>query len=364
MNDQTGNRCRFLIRQRPVKRAVDIANRQRSVDNHRTIRLQANTLDFDIVFVGNIADDFFQNILKRHQPLHVTILVDDDGNMRLPAEKRVELVLQRGRVGHEPRLARNLHDVDALEIIVDVVKRAQQVLGVDNADNIIDIVAPERHTCMRAGQNIAHDLIRRSIGIDGAHRGSVHHDVADFQLLEVEQAAQLVTIFLDERLVAMQHLDRTAQFLLRAQHGPTGGKIDATELQDRAHNAVHRTGNRAEDQDDQRHAACNGKRKPVWTGNRPGFRQHFREDDQNDRHCQRGISNARIAEQVQKDAGGNGGRQNIGEVVADQKRTDQPVATTDEALDQPCALVAIMFERVHPGSRRRRQRRFGPGKEC
>ncbi|MCY1250673.1 hypothetical protein D9M72_643320 [compost metagenome] len=84
----------------------------------------------------------------------------------------------------------------------------------DDADNIIDLIAPDRHSCVRARQNFAHHLLGRRIGIDGPHGCAMHHDIADFQFFQIKQTAQLVTVFLDQRFVTMQHFNRATQFFL------------------------------------------------------------------------------------------------------------------------------------------------------
>ncbi len=169
MDHKAGNGGCFLIGKVPAQRTIKITDRQRTIDQNRTIRLQSDALHVEIVFIGNIADNLFENVLKRHQPLHITIFINDDGNMRLATEECVELILKCRGIGHKPWLACHLHNVDTLKIIFDVIKRTQQILGVDDADNIIDLIAPDWHPRVRACQNFAHHLLCWSIGIDGAH---------------------------------------------------------------------------------------------------------------------------------------------------------------------------------------------------
>ena len=59
-----------------------------------------------VVLVGDLADDLLEDVLERDQPLHLAVLVDDERQLRLALQELVELVLDAGRVGHEPGLAR------------------------------------------------------------------------------------------------------------------------------------------------------------------------------------------------------------------------------------------------------------------
>ena len=66
----------------------------------------------DIVLVGDVADDFLEDVLERDQALHLAVLVDHQRDVRLALEEGVELVGEAGRVGHEPRLLGDRADID------------------------------------------------------------------------------------------------------------------------------------------------------------------------------------------------------------------------------------------------------------
>jgi hypothetical protein len=170
--------------------------------------------------------------------------------MGLAAQEGVELVAQRRRVGHEPRLVGDLHDVDLGRIVVDGMQRAQQVLGVDDADDVVGLAAPHRHARIGAFEDLGDDVRRfLKVAIDHLHRGAVDHDVGDFQLGEVEQAAEAIALLLDHRAFLVQHLDRAADFLLRAQHrSRIVGEIDAEDLQDAPDDGVDEARQRADDE--------------------------------------------------------------------------------------------------------------------
>ena len=134
VDDQTSDRRRLLIRQVPVERPVEIADRHRSVDDDRAVGLLAHALHLDIVLVGNIADNLFQNVLQRHDALHLAIFVDDDGKVLLAAQEGVELVLETGAIGHKPGLLGDLRNVEPENL--DIVRIAQKPWFVPETTNL------------------------------------------------------------------------------------------------------------------------------------------------------------------------------------------------------------------------------------
>ncbi len=113
VDDEAGDGGRLVVGQVPVHGAVEVADRHRAVDIDRAVRLRADALDGDVVLVGDVADDLLEDVLQRHQALHLAVFVDDQGEMHLALEEGVELVGQAGGVGHEPRLGGDGADVDA-----------------------------------------------------------------------------------------------------------------------------------------------------------------------------------------------------------------------------------------------------------
>ena len=87
-------------------------------------------------------------------------------------------------------LARQLDDVDALQLPVVGVQRAQQALGMQHADDVVRLVAPQRDAGVLAVQHLAHDLLRRQVGVDHGHVAPVDHDVGDRHLVEVQDRMQ------------------------------------------------------------------------------------------------------------------------------------------------------------------------------
>src|SRR5690349_7387533 len=79
--DKASDGGRLVVGQRPIECPVEVADRDSSVDHHRTVRLLPDTLNIDVVLVCNVADDLLDDVLKRHQTLDLAIFVDDQREM-------------------------------------------------------------------------------------------------------------------------------------------------------------------------------------------------------------------------------------------------------------------------------------------
>ena len=107
--------------------------------------------------------------------------------------------------------------------------RAQQILGVQHADDVFRLLAPQRNARVFGGQHLAHQLLRRQVGVDHHHFGAMNHHVGDLQLAQVQQPAEHVAVLLFDLALVMQQIDRAAQPLGRRQDRLVGADLDAEQ---------------------------------------------------------------------------------------------------------------------------------------
>ena len=88
VDDEAGDGRRLLVGQVPVHGAVEVADRHRAVDIDRAVRLRPHALHRDVVLVVDVADDLLEDVLERHQPHHLAVLVDDQREVGLAAPGR------------------------------------------------------------------------------------------------------------------------------------------------------------------------------------------------------------------------------------------------------------------------------------
>ncbi len=65
----------FLVGQAPVEFAVEVADRDASVDDERSVSLAAHSRHGDIVLVVDLADDFLDDVFQGHNALQVAVFV-------------------------------------------------------------------------------------------------------------------------------------------------------------------------------------------------------------------------------------------------------------------------------------------------
>ena len=90
------------------------------------IRLRRDAGHLDIMLVGDVADDLLQDVLQGHDAHQRAVFIDHDGEMLVAGAEGFELRQQIGAVGDEPGLGGECDDVEALELPLIGLHRAQQ----------------------------------------------------------------------------------------------------------------------------------------------------------------------------------------------------------------------------------------------
>ena len=138
-------------------------------------------------------------------------------------------------------------DVDLRGIAVGGPDRPQQILGVQHADDVFRLVAPQRDAGVFGGQHLAHQFLRRQVGIDHHHLGAMDHDVGDCQIAEAEHIVDVLGLAAFDLAVLGRFLHQPfdlgigQDFMLR-------GFLHAEQPQDRARRAVEQPVQRIEHQ--------------------------------------------------------------------------------------------------------------------
>ena len=120
----------------------------------------------NVVLVLDVADDLLDDVLERHQAQHHAVFVDHQRRMGLAAQERLQLVAQRRRLGNEPGLQRDVGDLEPARVAARRREGAKQILGVQHADDVVGVAAPQRHARIGRSEHLAHQLVGRQIGVD------------------------------------------------------------------------------------------------------------------------------------------------------------------------------------------------------
>ena len=278
--------------------------------------------------------------------------------MCLATSERLELLRQRPHFRHKPRRQRDCADIDLGDVAFRQPDSAQQILGVQHTDDVLRLVTPERDAGVFGGEHLAHQLFCRKVRIDHHHFGAMNHDVGDVEIFQVEQAAEHVAILLLDTAFMMHQIDRTAQPLGRRQQILMRANRNAQQLHQEPHHHVDHGEKRAQDQQHPLHRPRDQKRDTVRCIDRHRLRQHLGEDDDQRRHHAGRIQHADLAEPCREHAGCERRRANVGEVIADQKRTDHALAMLKQPRDDAGLTAALHFQPHHARAGRTGQRGF------
>src|SRR5581483_3154558 len=161
MDDETRDGGGFLIRQLPVHGAVEVPDRHVAVDAHRTVGLRPDAGHDDVVFVADVADDLLEDIFERGEAHDLAVFVDHERERRLAPPEGAQLIQQRTDIGHEPRRPGDRLHVDLRYVSAVILRGAQQILGMQDADDVFRLAAPQRDSRDRLGQDFLDDLFRR-----------------------------------------------------------------------------------------------------------------------------------------------------------------------------------------------------------
>ena len=244
---------------------------------------------------------------------------------------------------------------------------AEQVLGVQHADDVVGLAAIERDARVGRRQHLGDDGVHRLVGVDQRDVAAMGHDVAHRAVAEVEHRAQH-RLLGGRRVVGLAvavQLDGAAQhvgllFGVRRAvdaHAAAGRGRSARSRRRRAPSAPGSASVTTIDgASDQRH--------PVGAQQRPGLGHHLGEDHHQDADRERGVDDAGRAEQRGQHRRGERGREDVDHVVAQQHGAHRLVLAVEQGVDDGRALVALLGQPMHArprgaGDRGLRRRQVG-----
>jgi hypothetical protein len=204
------------------------------------------------------------------------------------------------------------------------VHRAQEVLGVQHADDVLRLAAVERQARVVGVEAEPQDLARGQVGVDHLDAGAVEHDLLDRALMQVERAQKPVAVFLLHHALGMADGQRAHDLLMHREDVCAGLDPHAEQAQHPAHDDAAR-----------RHHRAPAPRSPTPTGRAAraavllgvvdgvGLGQHLGEDEHQHRHHQRRHGHAALAQKRGEERRGQRRGEDVGQVVAQKDAADQ-----------------------------------------
>ena len=168
-------------------------------------------LVIDIVFILDIANDLFQDILDGDQSGHAAIFIDHYRHMVVGRAKFLEQHVEPLGLGHAGGWTQHILDVETVGVVFQ--QQRQQILGQQDAEHIVDAFADHREAGVSRLDDRGQKLPRCLGRLDGGHLGARDHDVAHLHVGDLQCALDDRQRFDIEDFIALRFAQQLEQFL-------------------------------------------------------------------------------------------------------------------------------------------------------
>ena len=222
-----------------------------------------------VVFVLDLADDLFQDVLDGDQPGGAAVLVGDDRDVDAISTQLPEEIVQPLRFGDDVGRAKELLDGQRPRRSDD---EGQEILGVEDPHDLIDRLAEDRQAGVALLGDRVDDVLRRGVLGDGDDVDARNHDVARGGLFQAQDVVDHLALFgFDDAVVVV--ISGDDQQLVFGSGGNRVGMLAAEEPGEEIGRAVRESGKRA---NERRHETAQAQQRSSG-GARSGARQRARD---------------------------------------------------------------------------------------
>ena len=89
---QTGDGRGMVVGQAPVHLSIEVADRILTIDDDRTVWLRSQTGARDVEFVGDVADDLFDDVFQGDDAEQAAVFIDDEREMFVTRAECMKLI--------------------------------------------------------------------------------------------------------------------------------------------------------------------------------------------------------------------------------------------------------------------------------
>ena len=178
-------RHRFVVgffRQVQPHRVVEVFDVHPPVNLCRPLVDTLNQRRFGmVVLVGNLPDNLLKQILNRYQPRRSTVLVQHDRHVHLAGLELPQKIVQQFRFRYEKRFSHNGPQIGPVRPF-----DRQQVLGVKDTDDIVDVAGINGYSRMPCLNDRPPNLLQRGIGRQSDDVGPGRDYLAGLTIAELD----------------------------------------------------------------------------------------------------------------------------------------------------------------------------------
>src|ERR1700760_374326 len=138
-DDEPAQRLKIgIFRQLKSERAIEIGDGHAGVDLDGTVVDAVEVVGGGaFVFIGDVADDFFEDVFGGDEAGGAAVFVEDDGEVPLAVAEFAQEIAEGFGAGNEHGRSHDGAKVDGGMRAIGGEER-QQVFGVENADNVVE----------------------------------------------------------------------------------------------------------------------------------------------------------------------------------------------------------------------------------
>ena len=165
------------------------------------------------------------------------------GHVDVPRLHLAQQLVDRLGVRDEGRRPHDLLDAYGVLAVADLVGAPDQVLEVDDADDVVVVLADHRDPGEAAAQGQRQRLPQRLAALDEHHVGARHHHLADDGVAELEDRVDHLPLAGLDEVALLGQVDQVAQLRLGVERAlaeaAAGGERVAEQDQQPRHRAEH-----------------------------------------------------------------------------------------------------------------------------
>ena len=177
--DQAADGVVLVVVEIGIEAFVEVVDRRQRIDHEQAVGLRSDQrmrIFGIVVFVVDLADDLFEHVLDRDQTGDAAVFVDHDRHVVARLAELAQQHVEALGFGNQHRWAQQR--VGAVRAIVGD-HAAQQVLGQQDAEDLVLVLAVHRETRMAGFDHALHQFQQRGLGGQGHHLRARDHHVAD-----------------------------------------------------------------------------------------------------------------------------------------------------------------------------------------
>jgi len=186
--DEPIERLGAVARQLPPQGAVYLANIGGAIDHQCAVVLRVNIWAAQHVLIAELSDDLFEDVFERDDAAYVAVFVDHDADPPLLLLEVQQLGGKRSIFRHEIGFVTGFEQAFLGQLVM--AEQASNLSHVDDALDLVDVVAEHRQTRVWRGAQLADDRFQIVIEIDPGDLVTRDHDVVDGDPLQIENAEQ------------------------------------------------------------------------------------------------------------------------------------------------------------------------------